>query len=88
MGWPACPPQDAHTLDDRAAQLEADAAGTFARGQADNAQGDADVLATVFLAAVLLLIAVAERFRWAAVLGLALALLLFGLSHLAASPVV
>ena len=85
-------PQYERTLDDRSAQLEADAAGTFARGQADNAQSDAYVLNTVFLASVLFLTAIAERFRWTAVravvLALALALLLLGLYHLAAYPTV
>ena len=50
------------------------------------------MLNTVFLASVLFLTAIADRFRWntvrAIVLGLALALLLYGLYHLAVYPIV
>jgi hypothetical protein len=83
-------PQYESTLGDTSTQLEAEAARVFARGQADNEQSDAYVLNTVFLASVLFLTAIAERFHWNAVRAtvLALALLLFGLYHLAAYPIV
>jgi hypothetical protein len=90
-------PQYEGTLGDRSDQLEAEAARTFARGQDDNEQdeneqGDAYVLSTVFLASVLFLTAIADRFRWhavrAVVLALALGLLLYGLYHLVAYPIV
>jgi hypothetical protein len=85
-------PQYEGTLGDRSDQLEAEAARTFARGEDDNEQGDAYVLSTVFLASVLFLTAIADRFRWhavrAVVLALALGLLLYGLYHLVAYPIV
>jgi len=84
-------PQYESSLGDTSAELEAEAASTFARGQDDNEQSDAYVLNTVFLASVLFLTAIADRFRWnalrAVVLGLALALLLYGLYHLVAYPI-
>lgn len=85
-------PQYESSLGDDSADLEAQAARTFAQGQDDNEQSDAYVLNTVFLAAVLFLTAIADRFRWntvrAMVLGLALVLLLYGLYHLVAYPIV
>jgi hypothetical protein len=84
-------PQYESTLGDRSAELEAAAARAFARGQADNEQSDAYVLNTVFLASVLFLTAIADRFRWnavrAIVLALALVLLLYGLYHLVVYPI-
>jgi hypothetical protein len=80
------------TLGDRSAQFEAEAASTFNRGQEDNEVSDGYVLNTVFLASVLFLTAIADRFRWnpvrAVVLALALGLLLYGLYQLARAPIV
>jgi hypothetical protein len=85
-------PQYEAILADRSSALEAEAARTFDQGQNDNEVSDAYVLDTVFLASVLFLTAIADRFRWnavrAIVLGLALALLLYGLYHLAVYPIV
>jgi hypothetical protein len=80
------------TLGDRSVQFEAEAASTFNRGQEDNQVSDGYVLNTVFLASVLFLTAIADRFRWnpvrAVVLALALGLLLYGLYQLASAPIV
>lgn len=79
-------PQYKVTLSEQAAQLEAQAATTYAEGQAANQQSDDYVLNTVFLATVLFLVSIAERFKWVpvqvAVLLMAFTLLLFGLYHL------
>jgi hypothetical protein len=75
----------------QADRLEAEAARLFQEGQAANEQSDAYVLNTVFLATVLFLTAIAERFEWdllrALILALALAMLLYGLYNLAIYPI-
>jgi hypothetical protein len=85
-------PQYASVLAQEAERLEAAAARKFQEGQDANEIGDAYVLNTVFLATVLFLTAVADRFEWyavrAVVLALAGAMLLFGLYHLAVYPIV
>jgi hypothetical protein len=89
---PLLMPQYKVSLQEQANQLEAEAAKTLVRGQADNQQSDDYVLNTVFLAAVLFLIAIAERFDWNWVRGIilvfALGMLLFGIYHLVIYPVV
>jgi len=79
-------PQYKVTLSEEATHLETLASTTFAEGQAANQQSDDYVLNTVFLATVLFLVSIAERFKWipaqGAVLVMAFALLLFGLYHL------
>lgn len=79
-------PQYKVSLSEEAARLEAQASQTYAKGQAANQQSDDYVLNTVFLATVLFLVSIAERFKWipvqSAVLLIAFALLLFGLYHL------
>jgi hypothetical protein len=85
-------PQYKVSLEDQANQLEAQAAKTFKEGQEANQQSDNYVLNTVFLATVLFLTAIADRFEWNAVramlLVLAFGLLLFGLYHLAVYPII
>jgi hypothetical protein len=84
-------PQYKVSLDDKANQLDAQAAKTFKEGQAANEQSDNYVLNAVFLATVLFLTAIADRFEWnvvrAMLLALALGMLLFGLYHLAVYPI-
>ena len=84
-------PQYKISLDDRANQLDVQAANTFAEGLAAKEQGDAYVLNTVLLAVVLFLAAIAENFKWntirAVILAVALALLLFGIYHLIIFPI-
>ena len=84
-------PQYASSLAQEAERLEAAAARKFQEGQDANEIGDAYVLNTVFLATVLFLTAIADRFEWYAVrsvvLVLAGAMLLFGLYHLAVYPI-
>jgi hypothetical protein len=85
-------PQYKISLSDKANQLEAEAAQSFIKGQADNQQSDDYVLNTVFLATVLFLTAIAERFDWnwvrAAILLVALGMLLFGIYHLLIYPII
>ena len=85
-------PQYKVSLDDKANQLDAQAAKTFDEGQAAKEQGDAYVLNTVFLATVLFLTAIAENFQWntvrAVILSVALVMLLFGLYHLVTYPII
>ena len=85
-------PQYKVNLDDKANQLDAQAAKTFDEGQAAKEQGDAYVLNTVFLATVLFLTAIAENFQWnmvrAVILSVALVMLLFGLYHLVTYPII
>jgi hypothetical protein len=84
-------PQYASSLAQEAERLEAAAARKFQEGQDANEIGDAYVLNTVFLATVLFLTAIADRFEWyavrAVVLALAGAMLLYGLYHLAVYPI-
>jgi hypothetical protein len=84
-------PQYASSFGQEAEQLEAAATEKFKDGQDANEIGDAYVLNTVFLATVLFLTAIAERFEWyavrAVVLALAGAMLLFGLYQLAVYPI-
>lgn len=76
----------------QADEFETAAARDFAQGEADRRQSDDYVLNTVFLAVVLFLTAIADRFAWqevrAAVLIVAAGMLLFGLYRLAVYPVV
>jgi preprotein translocase subunit SecF len=84
-------PQYKLSLDEQANQLDAEAEKTFKVSQAANQQSDNYVLNAVFLASVLFLTAIAERFEWntvrAVVLALALGMLLFGLYHLFTYPI-
>lgn len=88
---PTFMPQYKISLEQQGAQLEAAASQAFAEGQVANQHSDDYVLNTVFLAVVLLLAAIAERFEWHAlrtvVLVFALLLLLFGLYHLVTYPI-
>jgi hypothetical protein len=86
-------PQDKKvSLAQKGDQLETEAAKAFDEGQAANQDSDDYVLNTVFLAMVLLFVALAERFKWLAVksviLLVALGLLLLGLYHLATYPII
>ena len=85
-------PQYKLSLDEQANQLEAEAEKTFKEGQAAIQQSNDYVLNAVFLATVLFLTAIAERFEWnmvrAIILALALAMLLFGLYHLFTYPII
>src|SRR5437763_3574394 len=85
-------PQYKISLDEKANQLDAQAANTFDKGLAAKEQGDAYVLNTVFLATVLFLTAISENFKWnrvrAAILAIALVMLLFGIYHLIVYPVI
>lgn len=89
---PLLMPQYKVSLQEQANQLEAEAAKTFDQGQADNQQSDDYVLNTVFLAAVLFLIAIAERFDWnwvrGMILAFALGMLVFGIYHLIIYPII
>jgi hypothetical protein len=72
-------------------QLDAEAARIFAEGEVAREQGDAYVLNTVFLAMVLFLTTIADRFEWnaarAALLTLGLVMLLIGVYHLTTYPI-
>jgi len=85
-------PQYKISLDEKANQLDAQAAATFDKGQAAKEQGDAYVLNTVFLATVLFLTAIAENFTWnmirAVILAIGLVMLLFGIYHLIIYPII
>jgi hypothetical protein len=85
-------PQYKISLDEKANQLDAQAAQTFDKGQVAKEQGDAYVLNTVFLATVLFLTAIAENFKWnrirAVILAVGLVMLLFGIYHLVIYPIV
>ncbi len=85
-------PQYKVSMDEKANQLDAEAAKTFADGQAAKEQGDAYVLNTVFLATILFLTAIAENFTWnwirAVILAIALVMLLFGIYHLIVYPII
>jgi hypothetical protein len=89
---PLLMPQYKLSLDEQANQLDAQADKVFNQGQAANQQSDDYVLNTVFLASVLFLTAIAERFEWSIVRGtilaLALCMLLFGIYHLIVYPVI
>jgi hypothetical protein len=89
---PLLMPQYKLSLEEQANQLEANAAKTFDEGLAANQQSDDYVLNTVFLATVLFLTAIAQRFEWntvrAMVLALALGMLLFGLFRLFTYPII
>jgi hypothetical protein len=84
-------PGYASSLDDTSAQLEAEAEHIFAEGEKAREQGDDYVLNTVFLAMVLFLATIADRFQWnaarTALLALGLAMLLFGVYHLTTYPI-
>src|SRR5205809_7553196 len=69
-------PQYKLSLENQANQLEAEAATTFKEGQAAIQQSDDYVLNAVFLATVLFLTAIAERFQWNTVRAVILALAL------------
>jgi hypothetical protein len=85
-------PQYPSSLPGASDQLETNADQLFSEGQAAAEQSAAYVLNTVFLATVLFLTAIAERFEWhplrAAILGLAIVMLLFAVFHLATYPVI
>jgi len=80
------------SLPSSADELEAEADQQFSEGQAAAEQSAAYVLNTVFLAMVLFLTSMAERFEWhplrAAILGLAMAMLLFAVYHLVVYPII
>jgi hypothetical protein len=85
-------PQYKLSLEEQANQLDAQAEKTFNQGQAANQQSDDYVLNAVFLAVVLFLTAIAERFTWntvrAMVMALAAGMLLFGIYHLFTYPII
>jgi hypothetical protein len=85
-------PQYPDSLPGAADQLEADAGQQFSEGQAAAETAGAYVLNTVFLALVLFLTSIAERFKWhplrAAILGVAMVMLLFALYHMATYPII
>ena len=85
-------PQYPSSLPSSSDQLETQADQAFAEGQAAAEQSAAYVLNTVFLATVLFLTSMAERFEWhplrAAILGLAMTMLLFAVFHLLTYPVI
>jgi hypothetical protein len=85
-------PQYPSSLPVTADQLEADAAQQFSEGQAAAETAGAYVLNTVFLAMVLFLTSIAERFKWhplrAAILGIAIVMLLFAIYHLVTYPII
>jgi hypothetical protein len=85
-------PQYPSSLPSAGDQLEAEASQQFSEGQAAAEQSAAYVLNTVFLAMVLFLTSIAERFEWhplrAAILGLAMVMLLYAMYHLAVSPII
>jgi hypothetical protein len=85
-------PQYPDSLPGAADQLEADAGQQFSEGQAAAETAGAYVLNTVFLAMVLFLTSIAERFKWhplrAAILGIAMVMLLFALYHLVTYPII
>jgi hypothetical protein len=89
---PLLMPQYKVSLLEQANQLEAEAAKTYDQGQAANQQSDEYVLNTVFLAAVLFLIAISERFEWnrvrTLILVFALGMLAFGIYRLVIFPVI
>ena len=76
----------------QADQFEVAASRAFDQGQAGRQQSDDYVLNTVFLAVVLFLTAIADRFAWQpvriAILIIAASMLLFGLYHLVAYPII
>ncbi len=84
-------PQYKLSLNIAANQLDTQAAQTFNEGEIAVGHSDDYVLNTVFLATVLFLTAVADRFEWnairAVVLAIALAMLLFGIYHLIVFPI-
>jgi len=85
-------PQYPSSLPSSADQLEANASQLFSEGQAAAEQSAAYVLNTVFLAMVLFLTSIAERFEWhpirAVILGVAIVMLLFAVYHLATYPII
>jgi hypothetical protein len=85
-------PQYPSSLPNASDQHETDADELFSEGQAAAEQSAAYVLNTVFLAMVLFLTSMAERFEWhplrATILGLAMLMLLFAVYHLAVYPIV
>jgi len=85
-------PEYPSSLPSAADQLEAQADREFGEGQTAAEQSAAYVLNTVFLAMVLFLTSMAERFEWhplrAAILGLAIVMLLFAVYHLATYPII
>jgi hypothetical protein len=89
---PLLMPQYKVSLAEKADQLAIESDRNFEKGQAANDQSDEYVLNTVFLATVLFLTAIAERFRWnwvrAVILVFALVMLLFGIYHLAIYPII
>ena len=89
---PLLMPQYKVSLLEQANQLEAEAAKTYDQGQAANQQSDEYVLNTVFLAAVLFLIAISERFEWnwvrTLMLVFALGMLVFGIYRLVIFPII
>jgi hypothetical protein len=85
-------PQYEVSFSSTADSLNAQASQMFDQGQAASEQAGAYILNTVFLATVLFLITIEQRFEWhvlrTAILGVALAMLLFGLYHLVTYPVI
>lgn len=89
---PLLMPQYKVSLLEQANQLEADAAKAYDKGQAANQHSDDYVLNTVFLAAVLFLTAISERFEWnwvrTLILVFALGMLVFGIYRLVIFPII
>jgi len=84
-------PDYASTLGQTTERLDAEAERLFEAGEKAREQGDEYVLNTVFLAMVLFLATIADRFKWnaarAALLALGLVMLLFGMYHIATYPI-
>ena len=89
---PLLMPQYKVNLQEQANRLETEAAKTYDQGQAANQHSDEYVLNTVFLAAVLFLIAISERFEWnrvgTLILVFALGMLVFGIYRLIIFPII
>jgi hypothetical protein len=87
---PLSMPQYKLSLQEKANQLETQATKAVEAGLAAAEQSDDYILNTVFLATVLFLTAIAERFDWkwvrAVILAFALGMLLFGIFHLVEYP--
>jgi hypothetical protein len=85
-------PQYKVSLAEKADQLAIESDRNFQIGQTANDQSDEYVLNTVFLATVLFLTAIAERFGWnwvrAVILIFALVMLLFGIYHMLIYPII
>ncbi len=89
---PLIMPQYKVSFSEKANQLAMSAEREFKKGEEANDNGDEYVLNTVFLASVLFLTAIGERFEWnlvrAVILIFALGLFLFCVYHLISYPII